>query len=360
VRTTKRQSEPSVIQQLIDEPHRFGFHQTIRLVLALLRNHDISEDRARSQVLRFENCTRLVFPASEIENLHGAGVDDVRTDRMLVLALENKSKLQIRITPAFIGFLGTCGVLPFHYSERIAAHQKKERSDGARAFMDVFSNRFIDQFHLAWTKYRLEHSITTRSNDRQRSILLSLAGKSMAQSPYDDLLAYYSTLFRTRPASAYAITRALTEYFGIPIKVEQSVGSWDEVPLKMRSRLGRQNQRLGFSAALGRRLWRHDRRVRLNIGPLNGTAIAQFVPQSAGEVALKKMLTLFDIGPIEIEIRLLLKPDCARPLTLATRNSSHQSTLGRTTFLTSGAKSVVRPEVLYMLNLDRVDSNPSL
>ncbi len=358
MRTTKGLSESSVIQHLIDEPYRFGFHQAIRLILALLRKHDIADERALSQVLQFESSIQLVFPASEIESLQCAGVDEVRTDRMLVLAVvDHKSKLRIRITPAFVGFLGTCGALPFHYSERIAAHQKRERNAGARAFMDVFSNRFVGQFHLAGRKYRVEHSITNRDNDRQYSILLALTGQNRVEPPYDKALAFYSTLFRTRPASAYAITRALTEYFGVPINVEQSVGSWDDVPLKMQSRLGTKNQRLGFGAALGNRLWRHDRRVRLDIGPIDDSELAGFLPRSAGAVALEKMLALFDVGPIEVEVRLMLKPGCVRPLILTTNDKECRSALGHTTFLAQDATSVIQPEVLYMLNIDRVDSS---
>ncbi len=351
MRTTKRQTDSSVIQRLIDEPYRFEFLQAVRLILGLLREHGISDDRALTQIMRFESSTRLGFPPSEIESLHGDGEMDVRTDRMLAIAVNGQSRLGIRITPAFIGFLGTCGVLPLHYSERIAAYQQRARNAGASAFMNVFSNRLIGQFYLAWQKYRLEQSVTKSGPDRQLTILLSLAGQSNASSPRNQALAFYSTLFRTRPASATVIARALTDYFDVPIHLEQFVGSWNLVPQKLRSRLGRSNQRLGFGHALGTRVWRHNRRICLHVGPISGTRLPQFLPRTSTAHGLEEMLELFDVGPIEVEVRLVIEPECIRHIELTTTNKSRQSTLGWSTFLTRDIRSVARPELRYKLGL---------
>jgi type VI secretion system protein ImpH len=352
VRTPKGQLKPSVMQRLIDEPYRFEFFQAVGLILAFLRENGIGDERAFGQVLRFDSTVQLSFPASEIESLRGGGEVDARVDRMLRLAAKDPSTLRINITPAFIGFLGTCGVLPFHYSERIAAHQKSERNIGARAFMDVFSNRLVGQFYLAWKKYRLEYSGQNNGKDLQLSILLALAGRSRIGSPDDHALAFYSTLFRTRPASAHAISRVLTEHFAVPIKLEECVGSWDEIPVAHRSRLRSAGPRLGLGAALGTRLWRHDRRVRLHIGPLNSENLVQFLPRSEGAVSIGKMLALFDVGPIEFEVRLTLQQKCVHPLTLTTKPSQSTGGLGWATFLTSRVDAISQPEVRYMLALE--------
>jgi type VI secretion system protein ImpH len=352
VRTTKGQLEPSVMQRLIDEPHRFEFFQAVRLVLGFLKEQGISEERAFGQVLRFKSSTRLSFPASEVEALSAGGDVEARTGEMLVIAAKDPATLRFQITPAFIGFLGTCGVLPFHYSDRIATSRNRERNEGIGAFMDTFSNRLTGQFYLAWKKYRLEHATQPNGNDKQLSILLSLAGRSRVGMPDDSALAFYAALFRTRPASAHAISRALTEYFQVPIKLEECVGSWDELRPALRSRLGSPYPRLGFGIALGNRLWRHDRRVRIHIGPLKSEALANFLPRSDGAAALQKMLALFDVGPIEFEICLALHRACVRPLKLTTDGAKAQGELGWTTFLSSRLEGIAEPEVRYMLDFE--------
>lgn len=351
MRTTKGQLKPGVMQRLIDEPYRFEFFQAVRLILGFLKAHGIGEERGFEQVLRFDSSIQLNFPASEVEALCGGGEVEARTSEMLAIAAKDTSTLRIHITPAFIGFLGTCGVLPFHYSDRIAASLAKDRNGGVRAFMEVFSNRSVGQFYRAWKKYRLEHSAQADGKDLQLSILLSLAGRNRAGSPEDYALAYYSTLFRTRPASAHAISRVLTDYFQVPIKLEECVGSWAEIRPVLQSNLGSHGPRLGLGMALGTRQWSHDRRVRIHVGPLKREELARFLPRSEGVFALRKMLELFDVGQIEFEVLLTLQQECVRQLTLTTKSSQSIGGLGRTTFLTNRVDAVDQPEVRYMLDL---------
>jgi type VI secretion system protein ImpH len=61
----------------------------------------------------------------------------------------------VTITPTFMGFLGSCGSLPAHYTERIARYQFEQRDEGPRAFLDAFSTRSLALLYHAWSKYRL-------------------------------------------------------------------------------------------------------------------------------------------------------------------------------------------------------------
>jgi type VI secretion system protein ImpH len=54
-----------------------------------------------------------------------------------------------------MGFLGSCGSLPAHYTERIARYQFEQRDEGPRAFLDAFSTRSLALLYHAWSKYRL-------------------------------------------------------------------------------------------------------------------------------------------------------------------------------------------------------------
>jgi type VI secretion system protein ImpH len=358
MRTAKRKLEPSVVQRLIDEPHRFQFAHAVRTALRLARENGISHDDAFGRVLRFQNSLLLGFPASQVEAVRARGDIEVRTDTMLRLAFQN-GPVKIAVTPAFIGFLGGSGALPFHFSETVAAAIHRTKDDGVRAFMDAFSNRLVGLYFRALEKYRLEYKFDTHGEDGLLPILKAIGGmpelffavgaRRGLGGVTDHVAAYYAALLRTRPVSAYTIRRVLSDYFSIPIEVEEFVGSWDYIPGNRLSTLGTSNPRLGYGATLGVRHWRHDRRVRLHIGPLDERNLERFLPRGDGAAALEKMLALFGVGHMEFEARLILDSTCIEPLCLTTRQPAAARRLGWSTFLTTKSGQAERPEVRYML-----------
>ncbi len=59
----------------------------------------------------------------------------------------------------------------------------------------------------------------------------------------------------------------LSSYFDVPVRIEEYVGQWLELP--ERSRLGVQANRLGVDLCLGRHVWDRQHKFRLCIGPLS-------------------------------------------------------------------------------------------
>lgn len=355
MQATKRKHESSVIERLIDEPHRFQFVQAVRILVRWLRQHGVPHEDVFRQVLRFENSLSLSFPASEIEALRtdaGTGMSGAE----LLLALLRHEPARIRITPAFIGVLGASGVLPIHHSEHFASMQPRDTEASARAFLDVFSNRMVALFYQAWGKYRVEHKLDTQGQDALLPMLMALAGAPPSppgpeepDSVTDDPAGYYAALLRTRPISSSTVARVLSDYFGVPIELEEFVGCWDPIPPGKRSILGSANPRLGFGAVLGVRLWRHDLRIRLRIGPLDEESLVRFLPNGKAARALEKMLGMFAVPCMQYEARLMLSPACLEPLVLTT-NRCAMKRLGWNTFLTSARGTVSRPDVRYMLH----------
>lgn len=342
----ERDAASGVIRQLFAEPYRFELAQAVRLLLRWLRQQGVPYGQAFSHVLRFENSLSLGFPASEIE------------------ALAQATDAQIVVKPAVMGLLGVGGSLPLHYSERIAAYQWTSRESGASAFLDIFSHRMVTLFCQASGKYRLEYAIDTQARDDRQPLLLALAGVQSEALPIGgengedggvtrDAAAWYAGLLRSRPASAQAVARVLTEYFAVPLRLEQFVGAWDYLPANRRSSVGGANFILGYGATLGVRLWRHDRRVRLDIGPLDPAGLQRFLPRGAGAAALAKMLTLFGVPHLQYEVRLILNAACIAPLILTARPASpaQQRLLGWSTFLTTQPGRVRGAEVRYLLRL---------
>lgn len=340
MQTTQRQRAPGVNERINghmqDAPWQFEFVQLITLLLRQLRSQGVSGDRAFRDVLRFHNSLSLSFPASEVCAISIDTRDNGAIEKM-------------HVTPAFIGLLGASGTLPAHDTERIAMRYALDRDTSEHALVDVFSNRVIGLFFDAWCKYRLEQTIAVQGQDRLLPLLTALAGKAgLEQDGSAKIRAYYAGLLGTRPVAAGTMAHILSHHFRVPIAVEQLVGAWDPIPPKRRSTLGSGAPILGYGATLGVRLWRHDLRARLRIGPLDDVQLAAFLPGGDALAALAKMMRLFAVPMVRFEVLRLLKPACVKRLRLRTAQSKQ---LGWNTFLTSTDGATQRPEIASMLDL---------
>jgi len=328
MQATKRKPGPALSARLQQQPQRFEFVQMINLLLARLRRQGVSYEQAFAHHIRFRNSVSLSFPASQVEALEGE--------------LEASAAAQIHITPAFFGLLGAAGTLPLHDSERLAEQQYLERDTSQHALIDVLSNRMTGLFYEACGKYRVEHSINARGQDRLLPMLRALAGGAAAEPPQAsarvsprDAAAFFAGILRTRPVAAGNIERVLRDYFCIPIRLEQFVGCWDEIAPQLRSTFGLNGPVLSGGAVLGSRLWRHDLRARLHIGPLNQVQLADFLPGGSARAALAEMMRLFAVPQITFELSLIPLPECIQPLRLMTRSAPRR--LGWTSFLVDAA-----------------------
>jgi type VI secretion system protein ImpH len=353
-----------VIHHLFDEPAQYQFRQALRLLLMWLRSQGVTYEDAFKDVLRFQNSVSLGFPASEIEALkaellgntgdvagNAAGEEHQGPDGSAQPIVPGR----IALTPKFIGLLGASGTLPFHYSERIAAQQLHSKDDSARAFLDLLSNRMVGLFFESWGKYRLESSVDTHGADPLRGLLTQLGGFKDTGSASrtrgeDDVKAYFAAAFRTRPVSAFAVTDALSDHFGLPIEIEQFVGCWDELGIGQRTVLGHTGPTLGQGATLGSRIWRCDLRIRLNIGPLDAAQRDRCLPHGAIATGMKRMLQHFGMSNLDCEVRLLLKVECVRPASL-NANKGAPDRLGWGCFLATVPGSPKQAEVRYLLKM---------
>jgi type VI secretion system protein ImpH len=345
MQTEKRQHAAVLIEPLLAAPYRYQFAQLLNILVRVLRQQGIPYPQAFSRVLRFRNSLSLAFPASEVEGMEVDATDGADTPR-------------IYITPSFIGLLGASGTLPLHDTERAAAKTSLGVDESWKPFIDLFSNRVIGLFYEAWGKYRVEHGLNTRARDDLLPLLSALAGLRPTSfgpaRPYASIPAevagFYAGLLRTRPIAASTVERVLSEYFDVPVRLEEFVGAWDPLPATMRSTLGVTDPTLGFGAALGARAWRNDLRVRLHIGPLDEETAKAFLPNGRSHSALTEMVSLFAVPSVQYEIRLLLAKPCLKPLTLATKGPDRRR-LGLSSFLTVSAGKASRPDIRSVLRL---------
>ena len=357
MRTPQRRFEPSVIERLFEQPYRFQFFQAVRMLELWLKKHGLPREGAVASFLRFQNSLSLNFPASQLEAMDTEPRALAKDSTALGEALRRGELKYIRITPAFMGFLGTAGALPAHYTERIAAHALYERDDGPRAFLDTFSNRTLALFYEAWRKYRLELQYEIDGKDRFLPLLLSMAGlgnhalrhrlSDGGEGVLDESVGYFAAAMRHRPASAAMIGKVLSDYFGEPINVTQFIGAWYDVPPTQQTTLGGTNAQLGMSALVGGRVWQRDLRMRLTVGPLDRAGFDAFLPGGLAARALAKMLTMFTGLTLEYEVHIVLRAPDVDGVTLS--EERHGGRLGWDSFLCTAPETRDRDDLRYEL-----------
>jgi type VI secretion system protein ImpH len=341
----------TVVQHLIDAPWQFQFFQAVRLLLEWLEEQGIAPERALVDHVLFENDLSFSFAPAHIAALD-AGPGPLVTEAGLAQALAEDDTLQIRITPAFIGFLGAGGTLPHHYTERIGAHLAATKDAAPRAFFDMFSSRAVAQFYTAWCKHRVEHAGGPGA-DGFLPLLLNVAGfqptagNADAPTIADETIAQYAGVTLLRPVPPDVLGRMLADYFGVPVAIEESLGAWIGLHEREQCAIGKSNAVLGYDTLLGERSWRPDLHARLRIGPLSRAAFDRFLPEGARAQALEQLLRLFGNPTVCYEVRLVLEAAAIQPMCLSGANPSAR--LGQDSFLVVAEEVNDRSDMFYRI-----------
>ncbi|KRG67247.1 type VI secretion protein [Stenotrophomonas terrae] len=320
--SAQRRIDPGVAQQLLAEPHRFEFFQAVRLLEQVFERQGVKSGQAIPMRVRFRNNLSLGFPATELSadgEVYSLAGDRLQERDAIEQALASETLGEVHLTPQFMGLLGTAGALPLHYTETLQIRELYERDRTARAFLDIFSTRAVALHYAAWKKHRLALQYELDRRERFLPLVLSLLGMGMHElrdrlhdgegDIFDQAVAYYAGAIRQRPVSAALMQRVLSDYFQVPLDVEQFVGAWYRVPAGQATRLGQANAVLGASALAGGRVWQRDLRLRLRIGPLSKKAFDDFLPGGNAALALAKWLSLLTGGTLEYEVRLVLRAE---------------------------------------------------
>ena len=357
----QRRFEPAVIERLFREPYRFEYFQAVRMLELWLRRRGLPRQGLVTHFLRFQNSLSLGFPASQLEAIQAEPREIATHAVALGAAAQDGTLKYLRLTPSFMGLLGGHGVLPLHYTERIAEHQSQGKgeleAEGARAFLDNFSNRSLALFYEAWRKYRLALHYQLDGQDSFLPLLLSLAGlgshalrRRLAGSEdgavLDESIAYFAASVRHRPASSVQLARVLSEYFGQKVVAEQFVGCWYDVPFEQQTVLGSDKAVLGVGTIAGARVWQRDLRLRLVVGPLDRSGFNDFLPGGLAARALKSMLAMFTGVSLEYEVELVLLAADVHNVRL----EGHEGRLGWDAYLVEGLQTEDRRDVRYELH----------
>ena len=293
-----------VEEELRQRPGLFDFFQAVRLLLQILRDREPvgTFARPRREAVRFHVNNSLAFPPTEIQSIDW----DSDAPQMVV---------------NFMGLTGPAGVLPYCYSEMMAARMR-DRDHTMAAFFDIFNHRMISLFYQAWEKYRSSVAYERDGKDRLSKYLMCLIGMGTGGLQRrlvvrDQSLLFYTGLMGLQSRSAAALENILEDYFGVPAEIEQFVGAWQSLdPSNQCVFEGGDSfsDQLGVGAVVGDEIWDQQSRIRVRLGPLTQEQYLGFLPSGSAFDPLRDLVRFFCGLELEIEVQLVLKqeevPNC--------------------------------------------------
>jgi type VI secretion system protein ImpH len=283
------------------EPWSFSFFQIMRLLQRMVGNRELVGrfHPPSREVARFRAHASVAFPASQIQEL-------VWEDQ------ENAISIKVN----FMGLFGPLGALPLYYTEYII-QRIRAKDHAAAAFLDMFNHRMISLFYRAWEKYRFYVPYERGERDRMSQYLMDLIGigtkgLSGRLEIKDEALLFYAGLLSLLPRSAQALQQLLSDYFDVPVQVEQFHGAWFPLEKNSQCRFNRgdsYSEQLGVGVIVGDEVYDPQSGVRVRVGPLTLAQYLDFLPNGSGYRPLKALTKFFSNGELAFEAQLILRRD---------------------------------------------------
>ncbi len=367
--------------RLLDDATAFDFFQAVWLLERMepARRPVGLEGGPCGEIVRFRAHQSLSFPASAVYELCERKVENAPGGFRPPLAM----------TVTFFGLTGSSGVLPRHYTElllRLEREAKGAEKHALREWLDLFNHRLISLFYRAWEKYRFyipfargEHE--RREPDAFTTALTSLIGlgqpalrqrlrvstweqdgheeRPLAEVP-DLALLRYAGILSGRPRTAANLEQLLSDFFSVPVCVQQFQQQWLSLEKPQQTSLGTRdgNGRLGTSAVVGERVWDVQGKIRVRVGPLSLAQFNEFLPdrspqlQRKAQFLLAHLVRLF-IGPeTDFDVQLVLRSS-QTPRCRLTSDPDSAPRLGWNTWLLSQSPQLDPDEAVFLGDCER-------
>jgi len=304
----------SLIEQILrEDPCSFEFFQAVAL---LQRIRPTSQAVGRfsnpeDEAVHFRANSRLGFPASSIQEI----------------SWPDSGPAQMAVN--FMGLCGPAGVLPYCYSELVL--ERRQAKDGSlQSFLDIFNHRMISFLYRAWEKYRFPVTHSLGDEDQFTHHLLDLIGLGTPglqgrQSVPDDALLHFAGLLAEQSRSASALEEILSDYFEVPVEVEQFIGGVYRLDPGTQCCLDDKesdSRKLGLGAVVGDEIWDQQSRVRVKLGPMTLAQYKEFLPDGSAYEPLGALTRFFCNAEFDFEAQLILKREEVPRCEIGTENGA--------------------------------------
>jgi type VI secretion system protein ImpH len=290
----------ALLTRLAREPWHFGFLHTLRRLDCLQpgRPRIGASPRAADDPVRLGQQPSLRFAPAELAALEPPA--GARPRRLLVY---------------FLGLLGPNGPLPLHLTEYIRERQRHASDPTLARFLDVFHHRMLALLYRGWGQAQPAVSFDRPDKDRFGTYLASLSGTGMPAFQDRDAMPdlakrHYAGHLSCQTRHAEGLKSILGDFLGLPVRIEEFVGHWLVLPPDCRLRLGetRETGALGQTTTVGGRVWDHQSKFRVRIGPVRLADYLRLLPGGETLARIKAIVRNYagdqldwDLSPILAE-----------------------------------------------------------
>lgn len=315
------------LERLARRAYRFEFHATMRRLEALYPHLPRLGEAARpcDEPVRVEQEATLGFAPSEVAGFK--------------LGEEGQPN---QLTVGFLGLMGPNGPLPLHITEYARQRIRHVGDRTLTAFINLFNHRMLLLFHRAWSQ--VEPTVMQdRPNARRfETYLGSLMGIGLSAfqdrgAVPDRAMLQYVGWFANPVRSAEGLRAIVSDYFEVPVVIEEFQGEWLELPEESRLQLGGPPEvcALGRGTVLGRRAYAVQSRFRVVLGPLSANKYARFLPGGSALPQLKDLVRAYAGDEFAWDLRLKLCEDASSQIRLGgNQQLSYNARLGKKTTAT--------------------------
>jgi len=303
------------LERLVSQPSSFDFYQAVRILAhssqgleeqGKLAGRTRREPVASSLPIRFRSQMNSSFAGSDI-----AGLIPGDNDHLPELLVN------------FLGLAGAQGPLPSVYTEPLLSGNPGP----LREFLDIFNHRLILLVYRIHATHFPELTPSDPADSLAANHLYAICGlgrdpdsKARTRSEFHAReLLQYCGLLAYKPRSAAGLERMLSDFFEIPVTVDQFAGAWLDFGDGLRTTIGwsGRNRSLGVSAVVGSRIWDEHAGISLRLGPLDLGTFQSFLPNGSRHGLLND-LARFYLGPeFDVSLNLILDRDQIPPGALA-------------------------------------------
>ena len=287
----------SHISRLAREPDRYHLFQALRVLEAHFADQPRLGESTRSaqDKVRLGQEAELAFPPSTI-----ASFKDGKGDAPAVLI--NR----------FFGLFGPHGPLPIHMTEYARDRQRNHRDPTLVAFADMLTHRMLSLLYRAWSSAEPAPNFD-RGEDPYAVRVASLIGwngdELRQRDPAPDALRlHFSGHLGREPRNPEGLVSILSDYLGMPVSLQEFVGSWLELEPDDQWQMGGMAL-LGQSASVGSKVWSRAAKFRLRIGPVTLDQYRELLPGSRALAEVRGIVRTYIGETLDWDLQLVLAGD---------------------------------------------------
>jgi type VI secretion system protein ImpH len=218
-----------------------------------------------------------------------------------------------------LGLWGPQGPLPLHMTEVAYSRTEGHQDHTLVRFTDLFHHRALSLFYRAWASSQSTASLDRPDNDAFSFYVASLIGidpRETMQSPLPTHARISSAAHLVREArNPDGLASALSQYFGVPMTVEEFVAHWIPLEHLEHTKIGIPGPPaiMGEGALLGEMIPDRQHKFRLVVGPLDLDQYLRLTPNGEDLPTFVEWVRAFVGHEYDWEVKLLIKPHAAPP-----------------------------------------------